>query len=434
VLAAGASLVALLEFDPEPEMPVFNARFATLAMVFAAGALIAELQLRAAERRANAPALAELVVWLALPLLVLAVSLDTYDFVDGEAWGSGACWFVMAGLWALIALGVHAWAIHRRLKPTRLLTLMLFGGAAIMALLQLSWPSLHEATPAFANLRFAAFLIIGASMAVAAWLEHRQSAESPIPEDLLWAPGVLLLALAASAETYFAVAEVATAASAETGLLAATAVWAFLSVLVVAAGTSTSVRSLLPLGLVMTCTAVTVTILVSETVDADLWPPVVNLRTLAFVVCIGALAAESRLTVDAGSSSDGDQGGSLSPVLAVSAALLALWPLTKEVYVAFMWSEYPSAEMWRDAAQVAISLSWAGYALVSLAWGMTRRSRVARWLGLIVLAAGVLKLFLWDLSFLAQPYRILSFGVLGLVLVGVAWAYSRYGDRLRDLA
>jgi uncharacterized membrane protein len=43
----------------------------------------------------------------------------------------------------------------------------------------------------------------------------------------------------------------------------------------------------------------------------------------------------------------------------------------------------------------------------------------------------VLKVFVVDLSFLTLPYRMLSFGVLGLILLGVAWAYSRFGEQLR---
>ncbi len=66
-----------------------------------------------------------------------------------------------------------------------------------------------------------------------------------------------------------------------------------------------------------------------------------------------------------------------------------------------------------------------------MALGIVKRWAGARWLGLILLCAAVLKVFIFDLGFLTLPYRMLSFGVLGLILLGVAWAYSRYGELLR---
>jgi uncharacterized membrane protein len=43
----------------------------------------------------------------------------------------------------------------------------------------------------------------------------------------------------------------------------------------------------------------------------------------------------------------------------------------------------------------------------------------------------VLKLFLYDLRHLETLYRILSFIVLGVMLVSMSWIYTRFRDRLR---
>jgi uncharacterized membrane protein len=43
----------------------------------------------------------------------------------------------------------------------------------------------------------------------------------------------------------------------------------------------------------------------------------------------------------------------------------------------------------------------------------------------------VLKLFLYDLRELETVNRILSFIVLGLILVGVSWMYTRFRDRVQ---
>jgi len=43
----------------------------------------------------------------------------------------------------------------------------------------------------------------------------------------------------------------------------------------------------------------------------------------------------------------------------------------------------------------------------------------------------VLKLFLYDLRELETIQRIFSFIVLGLILVGVSWMYTRFRDRIQ---
>jgi uncharacterized membrane protein len=42
----------------------------------------------------------------------------------------------------------------------------------------------------------------------------------------------------------------------------------------------------------------------------------------------------------------------------------------------------------------------------------------------------VLKLFFYDLRQLELPFRILSFLVLGVILIGVSFVYSRFRDRI----
>jgi uncharacterized membrane protein len=43
----------------------------------------------------------------------------------------------------------------------------------------------------------------------------------------------------------------------------------------------------------------------------------------------------------------------------------------------------------------------------------------------------IFKLFLYDLRELDTPNRILSFVVLGLLLIGVSWMYTRYRERIQ---
>ena len=59
------------------------------------------------------------------------------------------------------------------------------------------------------------------------------------------------------------------------------------------------------------------------------------------------------------------------------------------------------------------------------------RDRVQRLSGLELFMICVLKLFLYDLRELETVNRIFSFIVLGLILVGVSWMYTRFRDRIQ---
>ena len=78
-----------------------------------------------------------------------------------------------------------------------------------------------------------------------------------------------------------------------------------------------------------------------------------------------------------------------------------------------------------QTAQVALSCFWGVVGLVAIVVGLVRDVRELRFGGLALLGLGVAKLFLYDLSELDDLYRVLSFVVVGLVLLGGAYAYQR---------
>lgn len=67
---------------------------------------------------------------------------------------------------------------------------------------------------------------------------------------------------------------------------------------------------------------------------------------------------------------------------------------------------------------------------VLLALGFVRPDRSLRLCGLAVMGICVPKLFLYDLRHLETPYRILSFVLLGLLLLVASWIYTRFKSRL----
>ncbi len=79
----------------------------------------------------------------------------------------------------------------------------------------------------------------------------------------------------------------------------------------------------------------------------------------------------------------------------------------------------------------ALTMAWAVEALALLGAGFPLRDRVQRLSGLGLFLICVLKLFLYDLRQLETVNRIFSFIVLGLILVGVSWMYTRFRDRIQ---
>jgi uncharacterized membrane protein len=83
------------------------------------------------------------------------------------------------------------------------------------------------------------------------------------------------------------------------------------------------------------------------------------------------------------------------------------------------------------AQHLALSVLWTAYATVLLIVGMKRQSQLLRWQALILFGAAVLKVFFYDSSFLERFYRILSFFILGIVLMVVSFLYQRKTTRDR---
>jgi uncharacterized membrane protein len=75
--------------------------------------------------------------------------------------------------------------------------------------------------------------------------------------------------------------------------------------------------------------------------------------------------------------------------------------------------------------QVVLSAVWSFTGLAALVAGLVRDDRRMRIGGLALLAAAVVKVFLYDLAELESIYRVLSFIALGLLLLAGAFAYQR---------
>ncbi len=92
-----------------------------------------------------------------------------------------------------------------------------------------------------------------------------------------------------------------------------------------------------------------------------------------------------------------------------------------------------AALLYRDISGSLLTMAWGVQGLLLLMAGFPLRERVLRLSGLILLLICIGKLFFYDLRNLDTLPRICSFLVLGVILIGVSWAYTRFQDRMRRL-
>ena len=92
------------------------------------------------------------------------------------------------------------------------------------------------------------------------------------------------------------------------------------------------------------------------------------------------------------------------------------------------------AFIWTRASGTVLTAWLSAYGLGIVILGFVLRERVARLSGLSLLSACILKLFFVDLRGLTGLPRVLSFIVLGVVLILVSLGYTRYKERMERLS
>jgi uncharacterized membrane protein len=77
-----------------------------------------------------------------------------------------------------------------------------------------------------------------------------------------------------------------------------------------------------------------------------------------------------------------------------------------------------------------ITIAWAIEAIAILIAGFRYELSFVRKAGIVLLLLTIVKVFIIDLSDLETLYRIMSFMVLGAILMGASFLYSKYKDKL----
>jgi uncharacterized membrane protein len=160
-----------------------------------------------------------------------------------------------------------------------------------------------------------------------------------------------------------------------------------------------------------------------------------NMRMATYTVAVAVLGAvawyASRRTDEA--------GRTVAAAAIIALNFLALIALSHEVadYYARQLTEVPRPYTQWDRAKVVewrrvqierdftYSALWMAYGAMLMVIGFFRRSAFVRWQALVLIAVTIVKVFVYDVSQLDRGYRIVSFIVLGVLLLAISFVYQR---------
>jgi uncharacterized membrane protein len=164
-----------------------------------------------------------------------------------------------------------------------------------------------------------------------------------------------------------------------------------------------------------------------------------NSRMLTYAIAIAVLG----LVAWYGSKLPGENANLAVAISTMTLNALALIALSREVSDYFLHQRVPSTQLYpyarygltqrpSIAESFTYSALWMAYGAMLMIIGFWRRSALVRWQALFLIAATIVKVFVYDVSTLDKGYRILSFIVLGALLLGISYVYQRGWLQLSD--
>jgi len=148
-----------------------------------------------------------------------------------------------------------------------------------------------------------------------------------------------------------------------------------------------------------------------------------NQRFLAFAVAVACFALGCTFVRGLAPRFDELERNAFA-ALAVAVNVYALIALSLEVWDLLGRTNALGIDGWL-AQQLGLSVLWTIYAAALILTGMARHAAMLRWQALALFAVVVTKVFFYDLSILSRFYRIMSFLVLGVLLLGVSFLYQK---------
>ena len=101
------------------------------------------------------------------------------------------------------------------------------------------------------------------------------------------------------------------------------------------------------------------------------------------------------------------------------------------LYYSLLATTLTTVLLYQEVSGRMLTVAWGVEGAALLAAGFPLRDRTMRLSGLALFLICIGKLFFYDLSELETLYRILSFIVLGVILVSVSWLYTRFRDLIQ---
>jgi len=164
-------------------------------------------------------------------------------------------------------------------------------------------------------------------------------------------------------------------------------------------------------------------------------PLIFNMRMATYAVAIIVLGAVAWFA----GKRDDEYARNIAAIALVALNVLALIALSREVADFYsrqisllprepqgQWNAYYAnfhrVQIERDFTYSAL---WMAYGAMLMILGFLRRSPFVRWQALILIAVTICKVFVYDVSQLDKQYRILSFIVLGALLLAISFVYQR---------
>ena len=160
-----------------------------------------------------------------------------------------------------------------------------------------------------------------------------------------------------------------------------------------------------------------------------------NMRMATYAVAVAVLGAVAWY----GSKREDEPARAVAAVAAVALNALALVGLTREVADYFSrqiaavrpavfnqgrigYIDLRHNDIERDFTYSAL---WMAYGAMLMIVGFLRQSAFVRWQALLLIAATTVKVFVYDVSQLDRQYRIISFMILGILLLAISFVYQR---------
>ncbi|MEK6300681.1 MAG: DUF2339 domain-containing protein [Acidobacteriota bacterium] len=408
--------------------------------------------------------LAALYVLGANVLALALLSIDANDYFEqalsrqpGDARGNETLGRLIDGhrltltaLWAMYGAAMVIAGIARRLKPLRVFGLLLLGVATIKVLV--SDAAHYDASWHFLifNQTFAAFGLVIVALGACAWFYWKDKSINEGERTLVAtalaviANALAVVALSAEAAGYFD-RELATTSvrgvSSElenTKQLVLSVLWSIYGALALIVGIKRGAKPIRWGALILlTLAEVKVLFIDLGYYDAEWHSLVFNQTFAAFAVLVAALACGVAFYARSDKVEEPERTTAVNALMVV-ANLFAIIGLSAEAighYGQLIQAGGLASEEMIDlhlAQRLSLSMVWMVYGGAMLAVGIWRRNKLLRMMALALLSITIVKVFFFDLSSLEKLYRIISFIVLGVILLAVSFLYQRLRQRMID--